>query len=92
MKIKRDYVIKTIGEDVVVVPVKNEAVRFNGIISLNRTGKFLFEILQNENLDEEALLTRVFKKYDVDEARAKKDITAFIFKCHENGLIDEESI
>jgi hypothetical protein len=91
MKIKKDYVIKTIGEDIVVVPVKDEAVRFNGIITLNKTGQFLFQSLQNYDLSQEALLSIVLDKYDVDEKQAKKDIHQFLSKCRKHGLIDEES-
>ena len=91
MKIKKDYVIKTVGEDIVVVPIKDEAVRFNGIISLNKTGQFLFKTLQNYDLGEEDLLKIVTEKYDVDSERAKKDIHKFIQKCKYNGLIDEKS-
>jgi predicted PilT family ATPase len=92
MKIKKDYVIKTIGEDIVVVPVRNEAVRFNGIITLNKTGKFLFELLQNEFLNEEELLGRMLDNYDVDINRAKKDIEGFIEILRKNNLLDEENL
>ncbi|MCF7924720.1 MAG: PqqD family protein [Candidatus Izimaplasma sp.] len=92
MKIKKDYVVKTIGDDIVVVPIKDEAVRFNGIITLNKTGKFLFENLQASDLDKAELLRLILDKYDVSENKAKKDIDAFILKCKNNGLIDEESI
>ncbi|MFW5794488.1 MAG: PqqD family protein [Bacillota bacterium] len=92
MKIKQEYVVKSIGEDIVVVPIKNEAVKFNGIITLNKTGKFIFELLQRENLTKEELLKRVLDKYDVNESQAKKDIDAFILKCQRNELIDEEGI
>ena len=90
MKIKEDYVVKTIGEDIVVVPVKDEAVRFNGIITLNPTGKFLFQSLQNYDLSEESLLSIVLEKYDVEEKIAKKDVHKFLSKCRQHGLIDEE--
>ena len=92
MKIKKDYVTKTIGEDIVVVPVKNEAVRFNGIITLNKTGKFLFELLQKESLTEDILLEKMLDKYDVDIKRAKKDIEGFIEILRKNNLLDEENL
>lgn len=92
MKIKKDYVVKTIGDDIVVVPIKDEAVRFNGIITLNKTGKYLFENLQAKDLAKEELIKLILDKYDVNEKKAKKDIDAFILKCQNNGLIDEESI
>lgn len=85
---KSDYVIKTIGQDIVVVPIKDEAVRFNGIISLNHSGKFLFELLQKEDLSEKELLIKVMDQYDVSKDMAKKDIQAFIKICQTNGLID----
>ena len=91
MKVKKDYVIKTIGEDIVVVPIKNEAVRFNGIITLNKTGKFLFELLQKESLTEDILLEKMLDKYDVDIKKAKKDIEGFIEILRKNNLLDEES-
>ena len=92
MKIKKDYVVKTIGKEIVVLPIKNEAVLFNGIITLNNTGKFLFDLLQKDNFDQNELLALVLDKYEVDENLAKKDIDAFIKKCKESNLLDEESL
>jgi hypothetical protein len=92
MKIKPNYVLKTIGDNIVVVPVKEEALRFNGIITLNKTGQFLFETLQKEALSKAQILTKVLDKYDVEENQAKKDVDSFIEKCLENNLIDEKSL
>ncbi|MFP4479164.1 MAG: PqqD family protein [Candidatus Izemoplasmatales bacterium] len=92
MKIKKDFIIKTIGEDIVVVPVKDQAVRFNGIITLNNTGKFLFDLLQKEDLEKEEIVQILLDKYDVEEELAVSDIDMFINKCKENGLLDEESL
>jgi hypothetical protein len=90
MKIKKDYVIKQIGKELVIVPVKDEAIRFNGIITVNKTGAFLFEQLQNEDLNEEMLIEKVLEKYDVEEKIVKKDILDFIKICQEHSLIEEE--
>jgi hypothetical protein len=90
MKIKKDYVIKQIGKELVIVPVKDEAIRFNGIITVNKTGAFLFEQLQNEDLSEEMLIEKVLEKYDVEEKIVKKDILDFIKICQEHSLIEEE--
>ena len=88
MKIKSNYVIKTIGEEIVVVPVKDEAVRFNGIITLNKTGKFLFQSLQENSLTKNELLALVLDKYDVEEEVASKDLEAFIEVCKESDLLE----
>jgi len=92
MKIKSNYVLKTIGDNIVVVPIKSEALRFNGIITLNKTGKYLFETLQNEDLSKEELLKRVLEKYEVDSKRANTDIDDFIKECLRNDILDEKSL
>jgi hypothetical protein len=88
MKIKKDYVIKTIGEDIVVVPIKDEAISFNGIITLNKTGKFLFDSLQKQDLSKEELLESILETYDVSEEKASQDIDVFIKKCKKQGLME----
>lgn len=88
MKIKKDYVIKTIGDDIVVVPIKDEAISFNGIITLNKTGKFLFESLQKQDLSKEELLESILDNYDVSEEKASQDIDIFINKCEKQGLME----
>jgi hypothetical protein len=90
MKIKKDYVIKKIGKELIIVPVKDEAIRFNGIITVNKTGAFLFGLLQEEDLPVDQLVDKVLNNYEVDEITARKDIEAFIKICQEHSLLDEE--
>ena len=52
MRIKQDYILKTIGDEIIIVPVKDEAVRFNGIITVNKTAAFLFQLLQENDYNE----------------------------------------
>ena len=90
MKIKQDYVIKQIGKETVVVPVKDEAVRFNGIITLNNTAKFIFKSLQEESLTKEEILKRILDHFEVSLELAEKDLTNFIKTLKENNLLEEE--
>jgi len=89
MRIKQDYILKTIGDEIIIVPVKDEAVRFNGIITVNKTAAFLFQLLQENDYNEMDLVQFVLDRYDVDELKAKKDVEAFILKCKKNGLLSE---
>jgi len=76
MKIKQDYLLKTIGNETIIVPVRDEAVRFNGVITVNKTAAFLFQLLQENEYSEVELISSLLEKYDVDETRAKKDVQA----------------
>jgi hypothetical protein len=89
MTIKKDYVLKTIGDELIIVPVKDEAVRFNGIITVNKTAAFLFQLLQEEDLSVSELTHLVTEKYDIKKETAQKDVEAFIKKCKKNGLLNE---
>ena len=90
MKIKKDYVLKKIGYELIIVPINNEAIRFNGIITVNKTGAFLFNILQESDISFEELIEKVMDHYDVDEGRARNDALAFIKICKDHSLLDEE--
>lgn len=41
MKIKKGFVLRSVVGSRVVVPMGNEAINFNGMITLNETGLFM---------------------------------------------------
>ena len=87
MKIKEGFLLREIAGGTVVVPVGKTSVDFNGMITLNDTGAFLWKQLEND-ISEEELLQRLLAEYNVTEDLAKKDINAFIAKLKDAGLID----
>ena len=86
MKIVEGFILKNIADTYVVVPLGTNTVSFRSIISLNESGAFLWSQLEND-ITEEQLLDAMLKEYDIDEATAKADITAFIGKLNEAGLL-----
>lgn len=87
MKIKEDFILRKIAESYIVVPVNQTALDFNGIINLNETGAFLFELLQN-GAEREDLVEKMLAEYDVTRDRAEKDIDIFIGKIKEADIIE----
>lgn len=87
MKIKDGFLLRQIAGGTVVVPVGKASVDFNGMITLNETGAFLWKLLEND-ISEEELLQRLTAEYDISEDIAKADINAFISKLKDAGLID----
>lgn len=87
MKIKDGFLLREIAGGTVVVPVGKMSVDFNGMITLNETGAFLWQQLEND-ISEEELLQRLLAEYDISEDIAKADINAFIAKLKDAGLID----
>ena len=87
MKIKPGFLLRNIAGVDVVVPVGEMSVDFNGIITLNDTGKFLFEKLMAQDVSEDELLRLLLAEYEVDEETAKADIREFIAKIEEANLL-----
>lgn len=87
MKIKDDFLLRKISDSYVVVPVGEAVVDFSGLINLNETGAFLFGIMQ-KGCDEDFLVNSLLEEYDVDENTARTDVTAFVKKVKDAGIIE----
>ena len=84
---KEDFILRKVADSYVVVPVNNMSLDFNGIINLNETGAFLFELLQN-GADREELISKLLDKYEVTEQKAEKDIDLFIEKVKGADILE----
>ena len=73
----------------VVVPIGQASVDFNGLITLNDTGAFLWKKLV-DGCSYDELLAALLAEYDVDEATAKEGIDAFLNTARSANLIDED--
>lgn len=78
MKIKEGYLLHNISGQTVVLPTGGD-LNLNVMITLNDTGAFLWEHMQNET-DENALVKALLAEYDVDEETARKCVAAFVEK------------
>lgn len=87
MKIKTGYKIKKVSDKYIVIPTLEESVNFSGIMTLNNSGKLLFEALQSKKSVED-LIKLLTDEYDIDTNTARKDINSFIEKLKTNNLLD----
>ena len=71
MKIKDDFILRKVADSYVVVPVNSMTFDFNGIINLNETGAFLFELLQ-KGADKTDLLKKCLKNMMFPKAKRQR--------------------
>ena len=77
MKVEKEFVLREIAGDNILVPVGESALDFNGLITLNEVGAFLWNKLQND-ITIDGLVQEVLNEYEVDEDTARKDILEFV--------------
>ncbi len=87
MKIKKDFILRKVADSYVVVPVGKLTLDFNGIINLNETGAFLFEILQ-KGAEREELIERMLEEYEVTPEKAAADIDIFLEKVKNADVLE----
>ncbi len=88
MKVNQEFLLKEIAGSYVVIPVSSILVDFDGMITLNETGVFLWHLLEEERTLEE-LVSAMLKEYDVDEATAREGIGAFLDKMRALKALEE---
>lgn len=86
MKLKDGFFLSEIAGKLIAVPTEGD-VDLNMMISLNETGAFLWEKLQ-DNVSEDMLVCALLQEYDVDETTARRSVAAFVGKLKENGIIE----
>lgn len=85
MKIKDGFLLRQVAGQTVVLPTGGD-LDLNMMITLNDTGAFLWEQLQEE-ADEAALVQALLKEYDVTEETAAKAVATFAEKLKKNNFL-----
>lgn len=85
MKLKDGFVLSQVAGQTVVIPSGDE-LDLNMMITLNGTGKFLWERLER-GAELEELVNAMLEEYDVDEATARVGVEAFVAKLNANGFL-----
>ncbi len=88
MKIKNGFVLRHVADENVIVATGEATKIFNGIVNVNATGAFIFNLLEKETtLDK--IASAVASEYGIDEETAKADALKFISGLKEANCIDE---
>ncbi len=88
MRMKKGFILKNVANKWIVVPIGEEAVHFNGLLTLNESGRILFEQLQENDVTTEMLVKTLMDYYDVDKMTARMDVEAFMDKLREKELLE----
>ena len=86
MKVDKDFLLREIAGEYIIIPTGNAALEFNGLISVNEVGVSIWKMLQNDvTLDE--LVAGILAEYDVEESVAREDILEFLDRLQSVGML-----
>lgn len=87
MKIKNGFIMREIAGEYIIVPTGKAAIDFNGLITVNEVGKFLWNELQEET-SEDKLIDKVLEEYEIDKNTVVLDVKEFIEKLQTSGILE----
>ena len=89
MKIKDGFVVRKIANQYMAVPVGARAKELHGMIGLNETAAFLWELLK-ENRTEEELAKLLYNEYEITEEKALETVKNFSALLAKEGVLADE--
>lgn len=87
MKVRSGFKLMKVGVQNLVVAVDERAEEFNGMIRLNPTGAFLWELLEKE-AEKEELVAALLSEYEIDKETAETDVDRFLSILTDNGILE----
>lgn len=89
MKRNKDFMLREIAGEVVLVPTGEATQNFNGLITLNEVAAFIWKHL-DETKTEEKLTELILEEFDIDRETAQGDVQRFLQALYEQGMVVDE--
>lgn len=87
MKRKADFIMRYVGGERLLVPIGEQVMYLNGIVTLNTTGAFVWELLAEERTADE-LATAIAARFNVTLKLARTDVQIFVDEITRLGLLE----
>ncbi len=86
MQIKKDFTIQKVGGSYVAVAVGESSKNFHGMIRLNETGAFLWNLMAEKDCSENDLVDALLAEYDVDREIVVADVRRIVETLAQNEI------
>lgn len=89
MRVDKEFVLREIAGEYIIIPTGKTVLEFNGLITVNEVGVSLWNMLQNEVTFGE-LVRGILDEYEVEESVAREDIQEFLDVLIDRGVITKD--
>lgn len=87
MKRKADFMMENVGGEYLLVPLGAQVMDMNGIITLNDSGAYLWELLEEEHTADE-LAAALAERFNTTPEQALADVNTFLNQIGELGMLE----
>ena len=84
---KENFLLQAVGGENLLVPIGAQVMDTNGIITLNETAAFIWDLLE-EDCTIEDLAAAIADRFEVTMEQAVSDVRSFVDKLDQNGLLE----
>lgn len=88
MRIKDNYVLRQVADTWCVLPLAEETLNLDGMLTLNDSGAFLWQAIEKDRSKDE-LVEAMLNEYNVTFEQAEADIEEFLNKLRNVGCLQE---
>lgn len=88
MKIKSGFILRDVAGKTFVVATGELSKSFKGMITLNETGKFIWNLLENDTTKEE-IVDKMLEVYEgVERSIVENDVEIFVEKLVRDNILE----
>ena len=87
MRINSDFTIQRVGDSFVAVPVGEASRHFHGMVRLNASGAFVWNLLMEKDCTKEDLVQALLDQYEVDPETARGDVERVVALLEAHKLL-----
>lgn len=88
MKTNKEYMLREIAGETVLVPTGSASQKLNGMIRLTESAAFIWKQVDTA-ADLEEIVARVQDEYEVNEDTARRDIYGFLRELYVRGIVQD---
>lgn len=89
MKASNQFILRTIADEHLLIPVGDAALSVKGLIALSESGKLLFDKLKS-GCSRDDLIAALMAEYEVSAAVAGEDTDAFLDQMRQLNMLVED--
>ncbi len=88
MPISKNFIIKKVGNDYMIIPTTESNVNLSKIYNTNECGYFIYNKLK-DGLTQDEVLMELLKEYNASEEELKADLHEFILELKKRGIYND---